>query len=137
MNAGFVIKLKRKVRTFSKISGFQYAVMGWLLMSSCSSFKEKPFLMTNIEDVETNTSYISDGSRKVPYKTDAVEEKSEHKEVFERIDDEVERSLRFHPRRGELGFTHVFSERKREILWRKYGIDWHPSTMLNPHIIVD
>ena len=81
--------------------------------------------------------YIPDGGRKVLYKCDAIELDSRYETIFKSIDDEVRHALRFHPRRNEFGFGHTVDAKKREILWKKYGIDWHPVSALNPSVIID
>jgi hypothetical protein len=94
--------------------------------------------MVPVEEKKTYIGgYLTDGGRKIPYYCDAIELDPRYEITFKKIDDEVSRALLFHPRRNQMGFTHTLSVKKREILWRKYGIDWHPSSEFNPGIRID
>lgn len=105
---------------------------------SCSSLPD--VAMPNVPPSEKAT-YVSgyDQERDIKYefRSDAVELDPRYVEIFDGIDDEVTRALRFHPMRGEFGFSQTFSAKKREILWKKYGIDWHPVQALTPDLRVD
>ena len=107
-------------------------------ISSCNSVSDAQLPTVPAEAKQTYIStYVSDGGRKIPVYSDVIEQDPRYKRISEQINDEVDRALRFHPRREQLGFVHTFNAKKREILWSRYGIDWHPSTAFNPNIKVD
>ena len=83
------------------------------------------------------SAYDREGDIVYEFKRDAVERDPRYKEIFDNIDKEVDQALLFHPMRGKLGYSHTVDAKKREILWKKYGIDWHPFSALNPNIMVD
>ena len=105
---------------------------------SCSSLPDVAMPDVSPSEKETYVSaYDQEGDIKYEIRSDAVELDPRYLEIFDGIDDEVDRALRFHPMRGEFGFGQIFSEKKREILWKKYGIDWHPVQALTPDLRVD
>jgi len=77
--------------------------------------------------------WYSDGS----FRFDAVEKDPRHREVFRKIDREVDEAVKDHPQKGELGFIHTWHETKRRILYWRYGIDWHPVDAMTPGLMVD
>jgi hypothetical protein len=71
------------------------------------------------------------------FRRDAIEKNPRHKEVFEAIGAEVDAAVQNHPNRDQFGFGHVWQETKRRILYWKYGIDWHPVSMMTPGVMMD
>ena len=105
---------------------------------SCTSSIKRELPTVSYETKETYIStYISDGGRKIPVYADAIEQDPRYQSIVEQVNEEVDRALMFHPGRKKLGYVHVFNARKREILWNRYDIDWHPNTVFNPNIAVD
>ena len=121
---------------------FRISLASGLMLSlgfnSCESVGDTP--MPSVPAAAKKTyisSYLSEGERRIPVKSDAIELESRYQTIFKQIDDEVSKALRYHPKRNEFGFSHTFEAKKREILWKKYGIDWHPVSALNPNILID
>ncbi len=109
-----------------------------LAVNSCSSVSRGDMPTVPVEEKKTYIGgYLTDGGRKIPYNCDAIELDPRYEGIFKNIDDEVNRALMFHPRRNQMGFTHTVNAKKREILWKKYGIDWHPMSAFNPSIMID
>lgn len=71
------------------------------------------------------------------FRHEAIEKNPKHKDVFKIIDAEVDAAVQNHPNRGQFGFVHAWQETKRRILYWKYGIDWHPASMMTPGVMVD
>ena len=71
------------------------------------------------------------------FRFDAVEQNPEHRDVFSRIDAEVDDAVKRHPKNGQFGFIHTWYETKRRILFWKYGIDWQPESRMNPDLMID
>lgn len=116
-------------------------VAGCVLSGSIASCTSLPDVAMPEVPPNEKPTYISayerEGDIEYEVRRDSVELDPRYKEIFSGIDDEVDRALRFHPMRGEFGFSQTFSAKKREILWKKYGIDWHPVQALNPDLRVD
>lgn len=68
---------------------------------------------------------------------DPVEDDPRYAEVFKNIDDEVKALLADHPQRGGEGFVNIYWGTKKDLLKRKYGIDWRSPGELNPHVLFD
>jgi hypothetical protein len=39
--------------------------------------------------------------------------------------------------KGSHGFQFFFELKKKEILWKRYGLDWHMPSELNPNVFFD
>jgi hypothetical protein len=60
---------------------------------------------------------------------DPIENDPKYKEIFTRVEMEVEQELgNFRP----IGYCHLFWSMKKQILKEKYGIDWKTPAELNP-----
>lgn len=68
---------------------------------------------------------------------DPVEDDPRHTGVFRTIDDEVKALLADDPHRGGEGFVNIYWRTKKDLLKRKYGIDWRSPGELNPHVLFD
>jgi hypothetical protein len=68
-------------------------------------------------------------------KHDPQEDDPKLKNIFKLAEAEVERELADQPR--QLGFCHVYWEKKKQILKNKYGIEWKTPGEMNPGIIFD
>lgn len=77
------------------------------------------------------------GKKKSGLVHDPVEEDPRYAEVFKTIDDEVKGLLANHPQRGGEGFVNIYWRTKKDLLKRKYGIDWRSPGELNPHVLFD
>ena len=105
---------------------------------SCSSLPDVEMPTVPPNEKETYiSSYVREGGVVHEMRSDAVELDPGYKEIFGGIDDEVDRALRFNRMRGKFGFGQTYSAKKREILWKKYGIDWHPIQALTPNLRID
>jgi len=71
------------------------------------------------------------------FKTDPIEKDPVFKEIFESIDKDVEESLKDHPLKGRIGYCHIFWEKKKKMLWKKYRIDWQTPAEMNPGTLFD
>jgi hypothetical protein len=81
--------------------------------------------------------YLTNPDEPDSIKRDRIELDVKHELVFASIDSDVEKALKDHPRKGKLGFCHVFRETKKELLLQKHGIVWLSPAELNPNIIYD
>lgn len=70
-------------------------------------------------------------------KTDPIEKDPKYVSIFNSIDDEVEVDLKNHPLKDQMGFCHIFWDRKQELLKTKYGIKWRTPAEMNPDILFD
>ena len=68
---------------------------------------------------------------------DPVENDPAYREIFARIDSEVEEILADHPNKGRLGFVHTVWHTKQKRLKEVYGIDWKTPSELNPNVHYD
>ncbi len=60
---------------------------------------------------------------------DPIENDPKYKEIFTRVEMEVEQELgNYRP----MGYCHMFWSMKKQILKEKYGIDWKTPAELNP-----
>ncbi len=70
-------------------------------------------------------------------KHDPIEDDIKYQAVFKKVSMEVDEALIHHPRRGKIGFAHVFWDEKKKMLREKYGIDWKTPKEMNPNIFFD
>jgi len=68
---------------------------------------------------------------------DPVEDDPRYADTFEKIDDEVKDLLADHPLRGSHGFVNIYWDTKKQLLKKKYGIDWRSPGELNPQVLFD
>lgn len=68
---------------------------------------------------------------------DPIEDDPRYENVFDKIDSEVDEQLKDHPMKDRIGFVHFYWNTKKEILKKKYGIEWKSPKEMNPHIIFD
>jgi len=68
---------------------------------------------------------------------DPVEDDPRYAEVFKSIDGEVKALLADHPQRGGEGFVNIHWIIKKDLLKKKYNIDWCSPEELNPHVLFD
>jgi len=88
---------------------------------------------SNIQEISLGY-YLTIPDEPDSIKRDRVEIEIEHEIVFASIDIEVEEVLNNHPRKGDLGFCHIYWETKKEILFQKHGIAWRTPAELNPNV---
>lgn len=67
--------------------------------------------------------------------SDPIEQDPKYKEIFEKVEAELE--LHFCETERCLGFCHRYWGLKKEILWKKYKIDWRSPAELNPDTLYD
>lgn len=70
-------------------------------------------------------------------KHDPIEEKEEYKEIFQKVNKEVEEILRKEKVEKTLGYVHIFDRYKKQILKEKYNIEWKTLSEMNPNVIID
>lgn len=70
-------------------------------------------------------------------KHDKIEDKEELKEIFKKVDLEIENMLINKGIRKELGYIHIFEKYKKKVLKEKYGIEWKTTQEMNQDIIID
>lgn len=71
------------------------------------------------------------------FQRDPTEEDPRYKEVFEQVEDIVDKKLKQHPNRNGFGFIHVYWETKQQVLKEEFDIDWSTPNELNPDILFD
>lgn len=69
------------------------------------------------------------------HRHDPKEDNPKLRNIFEKAEEEVHRTLADHPR--GLGFCHTYWIEKKRILKEKYGIDWKSPAEMNPDVIFD
>ena len=70
-------------------------------------------------------------------KHDPIEEKEELKEIFEKVDKDVEKVLMEEGVGKGLGYIHIFDSYKKKLLKEKYGIEWKTTKEMNPGVLID
>lgn len=70
-------------------------------------------------------------------KHDDIEDKIEYKEIFDNVNVQVKKILEEKGVKKQLGYIHIFDAYKKEILKKKYNIDWKTTKEMNPDIIID
>lgn len=70
-------------------------------------------------------------------KHDEIENKEEYKEIFKKVNEEVEQKLKKEGYQLGLGYIHIFDRYKKQILKKKYNIDWKSTQEMNPNILLD
>ena len=70
-------------------------------------------------------------------KHDSIEDREEYKEIFEKVEKEVEDFLKKQNIIAGLGYIHIFESYKKEILKKKYNIDWKTTQEMNPDVSMD
>lgn len=72
-------------------------------------------------------------------KYDAIEDDPKYKEVINKAEEEAEKNISnlSWPKKGQMGYCHVFWREKKRILKEKYGIDWKSPVDLNPYVKFD
>jgi len=68
---------------------------------------------------------------------DPIEKDPKYRNIFRKIDAEVDEALKDDPSKGKLGYCHIFWDTKQEMLKEKYGISWKTPTEMNPEILFD
>lgn len=68
---------------------------------------------------------------------DKVELTDKYKTVIEVVEKEVDDMLKSHPVYKQIGYCHLFWEKKRKILKDRYGIEWRSPSELNPETDFD
>lgn len=68
---------------------------------------------------------------------DPVENDPRYTEVFHAIDAEVKDFLAADPDIQRRGSVHIYWDTKKNLLKRKYNIDWRSPAEMNPHVIFD
>ena len=68
---------------------------------------------------------------------DSIEDKEEYKDIFKKVNVEVEEILKSKNISKDLGYIHIFEAYKKDILKRKYNIDWKTTQEMNPDVYID
>ena len=71
------------------------------------------------------------------YYVDMVEKTPAYKKVEKEVEAEAEKVVKANGLEGRMGACHTFWEAKKEILKKKYRIDWRDPAELNPGVIFD
>ncbi|MFZ5807309.1 MAG: hypothetical protein ACOY3I_08910 [Verrucomicrobiota bacterium] len=70
-------------------------------------------------------------------KRDPIEEDPRYKTIIEKVDQDVEASLKKDNMYGEMGSCHIFWARKKKILKERYNLDWKSPSEMNPQVEFD
>ena len=70
-------------------------------------------------------------------KYDEIEDKEEYKEIFNNINEQVQKILEEKGIKKQLGYIHIFDAYKKDLLKKKYNIDWKTTQEMNPNILID
>lgn len=100
-------------------------IEAWILFKDCLNLLEErpPFSEEREEYLTTGRSW-----------NDAVE----YSDRYLLIEREMETLVRAETGEGDwLGFCHTYWEVKKEVLWKKFGIEWQSPSDLHPRIIYD
>ena len=68
---------------------------------------------------------------------DPIEKDERYKEIFEQVDKEVKELLEKKGVQKELGYVHIYEGLKKDILKKKYNIDWKTTKEMNPDVLID
>lgn len=81
--------------------------------------------------IEEEESRMLEALRK-SFRRDPLEDDPAYAEILREASEQAERELADHPLNGGFGFCHVFWRRKKEILFRTYGLEWRSPSEMNP-----
>ena len=68
---------------------------------------------------------------------DMVEKSSAYLKVVKQVDEEADKIVKSFGQTGNMGACHLFWESKKEILKKKYNIDWRSPHELNELVVFD
>ena len=70
-------------------------------------------------------------------KHDNIEDKEEYKEILKKVEEEVKKILEKNNIKKECGYIHIYDKYKKDILKKKYNIDWKTTQEMNPEVYID
>ncbi len=85
-------------------------------------------------EAEQRGTYTREGSS---IELDAIELDPEFQLWVAAIDQEVDETLKTHPRYNKLGYCHFFWAERQQLLWERHGIVWRPPSELNWNVCFD
>lgn len=70
-------------------------------------------------------------------KHDEIEYNEKYREIFKKVNKEVEEILKTKNIKKGLGYIHIFEKYKKKILKQRYNINWKTTQEMNPNVHID